>query len=126
MGLPAPAVTSGAPWSRVRYVLGTPLHLTSYAELSALCLDLCRRPGVNAIDFTNTQVVTMRRHEPAFKEITSRFDYFVPDGMPLIWCLNWLGAKLHDRVYGPSFMRRFLLRSPPDLTHYFLGGSPEC
>ena len=46
------------------------------------------------MDFANTQIVTMRRHEPAFRELTSAYDCFPPDGMPLIWCLNAAGAGL--------------------------------
>ena len=107
-------------------VLGTPLECTSYAAWTARCQDLARSGATVAIDFTNTQIVTMRRHEPAFRQVTSRFDYFVPDGMPLIWCLNWQGAGLRDRVYGPTFMRHCILASPAPLTHYFLGGSEEC
>ncbi len=126
MGVPALVTTPAEASDDVRYVLGTPLHLTTYAQFAALCLGLLHRSGTTAVDFTNTQIVTMRRHEPGFKAITSRFDYFVPDGMPLIWCLNWQGAKLRDRVYGPSFMQYLIARSPPSVSHYFLGGSPEC
>jgi N-acetylglucosaminyldiphosphoundecaprenol N-acetyl-beta-D-mannosaminyltransferase len=68
----------------------------------------------------------MRRHEPWFRELTSEYDGFIPDGMPLIWCLNMAGAKLRDRVYGPTFMRKFLGTAPPGSTHYLLGGSEEC
>ena len=82
--------------------------------------------GAWAIDFTNTQIVTMRRHESAFREATSSFDLFVPDGMPLIWVLNRRGAELTDRVYGPTFMRRCMAGSPALFTHYLLGGSEEC
>jgi len=78
------------------------------------------------VDFTNTHIVTMRRHDPAFRELTSRFDYFIPDGMPLIWCLNLAGARLRDRVYGPTFTRHCVMHSPAPFTHYFLGGSEEC
>jgi N-acetylglucosaminyldiphosphoundecaprenol N-acetyl-beta-D-mannosaminyltransferase len=46
--------------------------------------------------------------------------------MPLVWVLNRRGARLPDRVYGPTFMRRCVLASGPPLTHYFLGGSAEC
>jgi N-acetylglucosaminyldiphosphoundecaprenol N-acetyl-beta-D-mannosaminyltransferase len=46
--------------------------------------------------------------------------------MPLIWCLNFQGAGLRDRVYGPTFMRHCILNSPTPYTHYFLGGSDEC
>jgi N-acetylglucosaminyldiphosphoundecaprenol N-acetyl-beta-D-mannosaminyltransferase len=67
----------------------------------------------------------MRRHEPGFQELTGEYDYFIPDGMPLIWCLNRAGAGLTDRVYGPTFMRDFLSNAPAS-THYLLGGSQEC
>jgi N-acetylglucosaminyldiphosphoundecaprenol N-acetyl-beta-D-mannosaminyltransferase len=107
-------------------VLGTPLQCTSYEQLTRFCQWRARQPGVVAIDFTNTHIVTMRRHDPHFREITSRFDYFVPDATPLIWVLNRRGAAMRDRVYGPSFMRHCVLGSPAPITHYFLGGSNDC
>jgi N-acetylglucosaminyldiphosphoundecaprenol N-acetyl-beta-D-mannosaminyltransferase len=107
-------------------VLGTPLTETSYEEFTDYCHELSREPRAHAVDLSNTQVVTMRRHDPEFQKITSQFDFFLPDGMPLIWCMNSRGAKLRDRVYGPKFMRHCLLRSPDAFTHYLLGGSEEC
>ena len=107
-------------------LLQTPLLLTNYDQLGAKCLEWARRTGCTALDFANTQIVTMRRHEPAFRDLTDAYDYFPPDGMPLIWCLNLAGAQLGDRVYGPVFMRRFLKEVPSNFTHYLLGGSPEC
>ena len=67
----------------------------------------------------------MRRADAEFRQLTDGFDYFIPDGMPLIWCLNRQGAGLRDRVYGPTFMRRCLVATPAQ-RHYFLGGSREC
>ncbi len=107
-------------------LLGTPLLATTYEGLIAHTHALARRDGPHAIDFTNTHIVTLRRQNSHFREITSRFDHFVPDGMPLIWCLNARGAGLRDRVYGPTFMRRALEASPGPWTHYLLGGSTEC
>jgi N-acetylglucosaminyldiphosphoundecaprenol N-acetyl-beta-D-mannosaminyltransferase len=109
-----------------RNVLGTPLQITTYDELIAACQQRSREPGCVALDFSNTQIVTMRRHEPEFRALTATMDYFIPDGMPLIWCLNWQGAGVKDRVYGPTFMRKCVLASPAPLTHYFLGGSADC
>lgn len=109
-----------------RQVLGTPLQITTYDELTAACQQRSREPGCVTIDFSNTQIITMRRHEPAFHALTAAMDYFIPDGMPLIWCMNWQGAGVRDRVYGPTFMRRCVLASPAPLTHYFLGGSADC
>ena len=107
-------------------ILGTPLAATTYDELTTRCQELARTGTTVAIDLTNTQIVTMRRHEPAFRAVTSRFDYFIPDGMPLIWLLNRREANLTDRVYGPTFMRHCITRSPAPLKHYLLGGSEEC
>lgn len=109
----------------VRHVLGTTLEVTTYAILARRCRELVTRPGPVAIEFANTQIVTMRRHEPAFRGLTSRFDYFAPDGMPLVWCMNRAGAGLKDRVYGPAFMRILLCETPAPFTHYILGGSEE-
>lgn len=111
---------------RVIDVLGTPLAATNYDELTAHCHDLVQLGGTWAVNFTNTQVVTMRRHEPWFRALTESFDIFVPDGMPLIWSLNRRGAGLDDRVYGPTFMRKFMENGTLHDTHYLLGGSEEC
>ncbi len=64
-------------------LLGTPLLATTYDELIAHARTLARRSGTYAIDLTNTHIVTLRRQDADFREITSRFDHFVPDGMPL-------------------------------------------
>lgn len=107
-------------------VLGTPLLATTYGELSDKCQLWARKPGCVSMEFANTQIVTMRRHEPDFLDLTAAYSYFIPDGMPLIWCLNRAGAGLTDRVYGPTFMRQFLSKAPVSFTHYLLGGSEEC
>jgi len=107
-------------------VLQTPLLLTDYEQLATACLTWSLQEHCIALDFANTQIVFMRRHETPFRELTSDYDYFPPDGMPLIWCLNRAGAQLKDRVYGPIFMQRFLEHVPTRFTHFLLGGSPEC
>jgi N-acetylglucosaminyldiphosphoundecaprenol N-acetyl-beta-D-mannosaminyltransferase len=107
-------------------LLGTPLLLTNYSELGNSCRHWARASAPLALDFANTQIVTLRRHEPQFRELTSAYDGFPPDGMPLIWCLNRAGAALKDRVYGPTFMRLFLKDLPPGYSHYLLGGTEEC
>lgn len=112
--------------ARTYDLLGTPLLATTYEDLIARCHEFARGDRTYAIDLTNTHIVTLRRQDARFREITSRFDHFVPDGMPLIWCLNARGAALRDRVYGPTFMRMCLEASPAPWKHYLLGGSAEC
>src|SRR5215471_11913399 len=107
-------------------VLGTRLQLCSYASLTADLQARSRDAQAFSVDFTNTHIVTLRRGDRQFRELTGTVDYFIPDGMPLIWCLNRQGANLRDRVYGPTFMRECILNSPAPFTHYFLGGNDEC
>ena len=111
---------------RVIDILGTPLTATTYEEYVRHCQELSKSGTTFAVDLSNTQIVTMRRHQRDFRDVTSRFDSFIPDGMPLIWCLNRKGAELRDRVYGPTFMRHCLVGSPAPYKHYLLGGSPDC
>jgi len=106
-------------------VLGTPLLVTTYQELIAECQRRTTAASVTAIEFANTQVVTMRRAEPEFRRLTDAYDLFAPDGMPLIWCLNARGAGMADRVYGPTFMRECLRATPAPASHFLLGGSAE-
>ncbi|MCX6895885.1 MAG: WecB/TagA/CpsF family glycosyltransferase [Verrucomicrobia bacterium] len=79
-----------------------------------------------AIEFVNTHIVAMHRRDAAARDLMSGYDWLLPDGMPLVWCLNLNGAKLRDRVYGPTFMRKFLETAPAGSSHYLLGGSAEC
>lgn len=109
-----------------RTVLGTRLLVTTYDDLGALCRQWAGEPRVRALDFANTQTVTMCRCEPEFRAAAAALDHLAPDGMPLVWCLNRAGAGLRDRVYGPAFMRHFLNSVPGGFTHYLLGGTAEC
>jgi N-acetylglucosaminyldiphosphoundecaprenol N-acetyl-beta-D-mannosaminyltransferase len=54
------------------------------------------------------------------------FDLILPDGMPLVWCMNARGAGLKDRVYGPIFMERVIEGTPKPWRHFLFGGTPEC
>ena len=110
----------------VGHVLGTPLLFTDYESLASQCREWARGAQPVALEFANTHIVTMRRHDLPFKVVTDSYDFFLPDGMPLIWVLNFKGAGLRDRVYGPTFMKKFLAEQKGGLTHYLLGGSEEC
>jgi N-acetylglucosaminyldiphosphoundecaprenol N-acetyl-beta-D-mannosaminyltransferase len=121
-------MTTNPPPPSTRRVLNTDLACTDYDGLGDFLKCRASTKGLPnfAVDFTNTHIATMRRHDRKFGETTSCIDLFVPDGMPLIWCLNAQGAQLKDRVYGPTFMGKFLAKCPGHFTHYFLGGNGDC
>jgi N-acetylglucosaminyldiphosphoundecaprenol N-acetyl-beta-D-mannosaminyltransferase len=117
---------AAGPGYAVHDVLGTPLQCTTHDLLLEFCRRRSREPGAYVVDFTNTHIVTFRRHDAAFRDATRGVDAFVPDGMPLVWLLNRRGAGLTRQVYGPSFMSHALERTPPPASHYLLGGSQAC
>jgi N-acetylglucosaminyldiphosphoundecaprenol N-acetyl-beta-D-mannosaminyltransferase len=51
------------------------------------------------------------RHDPGMRAALLGARMNVPDGRPLVWALNLLGERLHDRVYGPELMDRFCARA---------------
>ncbi len=103
-------------------VLGTPLCAIDYAELIQRMSGFAASKRAVIVDFANTNIVTLRRHDRHFQSLTANVNYFIPDGMPLVWCMNARGAALRDRVYGPTFTRQFLESCPPRFTHYLIGG----
>lgn len=110
-------------------VLGSPLAVTDYAGAVALARAwAAERSQPRAVAAANTHVVTLARHESAFREALEKFDVLLPDGMPLIWCMNRHCAdegKMRDRVYGPTFMLRCLEATQGEFSHFLLGGSEE-
>ncbi len=108
------------------HVIGTPLEVTTYRKMADFLLDHSGEGKPMVVDFANTQIVTMKRHDPHFAKLVECVDLTAPDGMPLVWVMNAKGARLKDRLYGPTFTRRFLASCPADKTHYLVGGSEEC
>ena len=119
------AIASGLPG--VVSILRNEILATDYRGLSEMLVRAIEAGnGTLAIDFANTHIVTMRRHDPDFAKLSECIDITVPDGMPLVWAMNRKGAGLKDRVYGPTFTREFLKNCPAGMTHYLVGGSEEC
>ena len=74
----------------------------------------------------NTHLITLARHDPEFGGAIEKFDLLLPDGMPLVWCMNrFSNAGMTDRVYGPTFMLRCLEGTGSEFAHYLIGGSEE-
>ena len=108
-------------------VIGSSLAITDYEKAAALAVAWAEaRDAAYAVAAANTHVVTLARHDRVFKEALGQFDLLLPDGMPLVWCMNrFSGAGMKDRVYGPTFMLRVLDASAGKLSHFLLGGSEE-
>ncbi|MEN9602919.1 MAG: hypothetical protein RIS56_2525, partial [Verrucomicrobiota bacterium] len=72
--------------------LGTVLTVTDHPGAMDLCCHLARQPSPSAIEFCNTQIVTLRRSDREYRQTSECFDRFIPDSSPLLWLLNAAGA----------------------------------
>ncbi len=61
-----------------------------------------------AVDAVNTMGMSESCIDPRMRDALHAYDMVVPDGMPLVWCMNAKGAGLSDRVYGPYLTDRIL------------------
>ena len=112
--------------NRTIKILGTPVACVTYQSALEIVQNLARESRPTAVCPANTHILAEARQEPDFARVMAKFDLVLPDGMPVVWALNWFGARLHDRVYGPYFMRHTLKHTPRPWRHFFFGDSDEC
>jgi len=107
-------------------LLGTQVACATYASAFEQIKELALEPRPTAVCPSNTHIIGEARHNPEFARVLDRFDLVLPDGMPVVWALNFRGAGLKDRVYGPYFMRHALRNTPRPWRHFFFGDSEAC
>jgi N-acetylglucosaminyldiphosphoundecaprenol N-acetyl-beta-D-mannosaminyltransferase len=107
-------------------ILGTPVACVTYDSALGMVEGLARQSRPTAVCPANTHILAEVRHDPEFGRVMEKFDVVLPDGMPVVWALNYFRAGLHDRVYGPYFMRHVLRNTPRPWRHFFFGDSEEC
>jgi N-acetylglucosaminyldiphosphoundecaprenol N-acetyl-beta-D-mannosaminyltransferase len=63
------------------------------------------------------------QEDPELRAAVLASTFTVPDGQPLVWAMNALGAKLSRRVYGPDLMAKACARAAATGTRMFLYGT---
>ncbi|MES2995317.1 MAG: WecB/TagA/CpsF family glycosyltransferase [Verrucomicrobiota bacterium] len=110
-------------------VIGLPVAAVDYCTAVDWILARAEEGGrAHAVEAANTHVAALARTDREFGATMEEFDLICPDGMPLVWVLNSKlpdGAKLNDRVYGPTLMLEVIKRSEGDsrFRHFLLGGA---
>src|SRR3954466_10489565 len=103
-------------------VLGVPLALTDY-ESTLEWMDAAVASGHRGyVCVAATHTVMACQEDRELREAVLGADFTVPDGQPLVWALNALGAKLGDRVYGPDLMERACERAARTGRRFYLYG----
>jgi N-acetylglucosaminyldiphosphoundecaprenol N-acetyl-beta-D-mannosaminyltransferase len=116
----APAARPPAP--RVFDVLGVPLSHTDYDGVLRWMDAMVAERARGYVCVAATHTVMACQEDPALRDAVLRSSLIVPDGQPLVWAMNALGAGLRSRVYGPELMARAMARSARTGTRHFLYG----
>jgi N-acetylglucosaminyldiphosphoundecaprenol N-acetyl-beta-D-mannosaminyltransferase len=85
-----------------RYILGTRVDATSYADASARILQWARASESRYVCACNVHMVMEAHDVEDFQRVVNAADLVTPDGVPLVWALRRLGLKDQTRVYGPD------------------------
>ncbi len=80
--------------------------------------------GCHFVAVTGVHGIMEAQHDPSFRQVLSRADMIVPDGMPLVWFARKQGHALARRVYGPELMETFCRTTGARYRHFFYGGAP--
>lgn len=93
-------------------LFGIPLAEVAYEDVVKVVNDALgeHSQATLTIDALNTMGISESCLDPRMHAALLGYDVIVPDGMPLVWCMNAKGATLSDRVYGPYLIDRLLAR----------------
>jgi len=92
-------------------VVGTPLAVIDYEGAMDVMDGMIERREHGYVSAAAVHVVMVARHDPGTRAALNGASLVVPDGRPLMWALNVLGAGLPDRVYGPELTVRYCRRA---------------
>ena len=90
-------------WPRKFDVFGVGISATTYSDATAAILKAAEeRIGAVVSAHAVHALITFSASQP-LRDMANTFEMITPDGQPVRWALNRLhGARLADRVYGPS------------------------
>jgi len=107
-------------------VLGIPLSVATCEQVAAIVSSRIRTrsSGSLALDAINTMGISEACINAGMSRALREFDLLLPDGMPLVWVMNWKGAGLADRTYGPYLVEAILKNLPRPTNIALIGGFP--
>lgn len=105
-------------------VLGVKVSRVDYLSAVGAIIDAAHKRRSFGVSALAVHGVMEAYRDRAFSEAVNRLDLITPDGQPVRWALNLLGAReLKDRVYGPTLMLQVCERAAAENLSVFLYGS---
>jgi N-acetylglucosaminyldiphosphoundecaprenol N-acetyl-beta-D-mannosaminyltransferase len=100
----APVVAEQIP---TREILGVPIAMTDYSGAIDAMDSMVAKRTRGYVCAVAVHALTVGLDDPEMAEALRGATLVLPDGMPVVWAANMLGANLKDRVYGPELMLRY-------------------
>lgn len=108
-------------------VLGVNVSRVDYEAAVAAIINAARQRRSFGATALAVHGVMEAYRDGAFAETLNRLHLITPDGQPVRWAMNLLGAReLKDRVYGPTLMLKVCERAAADELPIFLYGSTQA
>ena len=85
-----------------RFIIGTRVDATSYADATARILQWARAGESRYVCVCNVHMVMEAYDARDFQKVVNRADLVTPDGMPLVWVLRVMGFRHTPRVDGAT------------------------
>jgi N-acetylglucosaminyldiphosphoundecaprenol N-acetyl-beta-D-mannosaminyltransferase len=106
---PETAASANSPAAAIptREILGVPVAMTDYGGAIDAMDAMVERNQRGYVCAVAVHALTVGLDDPEMADALDGAALVLPDGMPVVWAANMLGANLHDRVYGPELMLRY-------------------
>ena len=109
-----------------RYILGMRVDVTNYREATQKILRWALVGKSCYICAANVHMTMTAYDRLEFAHIVNNAALVTPDGMPLVWALNALGATKSSRVYGPDLTLNVCQAAAiAGMKVAFYGGTPQ-
>ncbi len=110
-------------------ILGLDVAVLDFATSVEIVEALAGRGEGGFISFSNAHTSVMAYFLDEYRDLSSRADMVLADGMSVAWTARLFGYRNCSRISGPNLMEEILARSPSSgLSHFFYGageGVPE-
>jgi N-acetylglucosaminyldiphosphoundecaprenol N-acetyl-beta-D-mannosaminyltransferase len=106
-------------------VIGFPVTAVPFNDQIELILQWAHERTSKVVCVANVHMLIEAHTNSKFASVLCNADLVTPDGMPLVWLMNLLGADHQDRVAGMDILLALCDRaSAQNISVFFLGSDP--
>jgi N-acetylglucosaminyldiphosphoundecaprenol N-acetyl-beta-D-mannosaminyltransferase len=105
------------------HIIGSPVTAAPFNCQIEMMLEWASKRVSKVVCVANVHMLTEAYYHPEFHTVLARADLVTPDGMPLVWMMNLMGARHQNRVAGLDIMLSLCQQAPQRHVKVFFLGS---